>query len=47
MRTKSFGIEPEGTLLSPEEVAEVSLTTLISDVNGQVIDVKKSNIQVL
>lgn len=47
MRTKSFGIEPEGTLLSPEEVAEVSLKTLISDVNGQVIDVKKSNIQVL
>lgn len=42
MRTKNFGIEPEGTLLSPEEVAVASIKTLISNVNGQVIDVKLS-----
>ena len=42
MRTKNFGIEPEGTLLSPEEVAQVSLKTLVSDVSGQVVDVKLS-----
>lgn len=42
MRTKNFGIEPEWTLLSAEEVAVASLKTLISNVNGQVIDVKRS-----
>lgn len=46
MRTKNFGVEPDGTLLSPEEVAIVSLKTLISDVNGQVVDVKISKNQI-
>jgi len=47
MRTKNFGVEPEGTLLSPEEVAIVSLKTLVSNVNGQVVDVKLSKNRVL
>lgn len=40
MRTKNFGIEPEGTLLKAEDVAEVSLQTLLLDMTGQVVDVK-------
>lgn len=40
MRLKNFGIEPEGTLLEPERVAEETLKTLLSDFTGQVIDVK-------
>lgn len=43
MRTENFGIEPEETLLSPEEVAMVTLRTLLSDFTGQVVDVKKSS----
>ena len=41
MRTKAFGQEPEGSLLKPEIVAEVSLKTLLSDLTGQVIDVRR------
>lgn len=41
MRTENFGIEPEESLLQPEEVAKESLTTLLNDVSGQVIEVKK------
>ena len=40
MRTKNFGIEPPETLLKAEEVAEVSLKTLLLDITGQVVDVK-------
>ena len=40
MRTQAFGVEPEGTLLSAEVVARVSLGVLCSDLNGQIIDVK-------
>jgi len=40
MRTASFGIEPEGTLLKSQDVAEISLRTLLSDFNGEVVDVK-------
>ena len=36
----NFGNEPDSTLLSSEEVAEVSLQTLLSDFTGQVIDIK-------
>lgn len=43
MRVKNFGIEPENTLLSTKEVAEVSLNTLLADFTGQVIDVKIKN----
>ncbi|MBR6847164.1 MAG: bifunctional cytidylyltransferase/SDR family oxidoreductase [Bacteroidales bacterium] len=42
MRVKNFGIEPEDSLLKAEEVAETSLKTLVSNVTGQVIDVKIS-----
>jgi len=41
MRTSNFGIEPENTLLKPEEVAMVSISTLLSNFTGQVVDVKK------
>ena len=41
MRFKAFGKEPEGSLLMPEVVAEASLKTLLSDLTGQVIDVRR------
>lgn len=40
MRRKNFGIEPEGTLLDPLVVANVSLNVLASMFTGEVIDVK-------
>ena len=40
MRISNFGAEPDGTLLSAEKVARVSLGVLCSDFSGQVIDVK-------
>ena len=40
MRVKNFGVEPDDTLLKAEEVATVSLNTLLSDFTGQVVDVK-------
>ena len=42
MRYKAFGKEPEESLLKPELVAEASIKTLLSDLTGQVIDVKKA-----
>lgn len=42
MRTKNFGIEPDDTLLKAEDVAETSVKTLISNITGQIIDVKIS-----
>ena len=41
MRTNAFGIEPDETLLKPEYVADTSLKVLLSDLTGQVIDVRK------
>ena len=41
MRTKAFGIEPDDTLLMPEKVAQASLKVLLSDLTGQVIDVRR------
>lgn len=41
MRFNAFGKEPEGTLLDVEKVAEASLKTLLSDLTGQVIDVRR------
>lgn len=41
MRLKSFGIEPEESLLKPEAVAIASINTLVSDLTGEVIDVRK------
>lgn len=40
MRTKNFGIEPEDTLLKASDVAEASVKTLLSEITGQIIDVK-------
>ena len=42
MRTKAFGEEPEHTLLSSEAVAQASLDVLISELTGQVIDVRRA-----
>jgi len=40
MRTANFGIEPENTLLKSEDVAKISLKTLLSGFTGEVVDVK-------
>ncbi|WP_410821240.1 D-ribitol-5-phosphate cytidylyltransferase [Micromonospora sp. 050-3] len=42
MRTRAFGEEPEHTLLAAEAVAQSSLDVLISDLTGQVIDVRRA-----
>ncbi len=41
MRTKAFGDEPEGTLLAADTVALASIDTLVSDVTGQIVDVRR------
>lgn len=41
MRVANFGQESDDSLLNAEEVAKISLGVLSSDLNGQVIDVKK------
>ena len=43
MRTKAFGDEPAGTLLSSEEVARQSLDVLLSEQTGHVIDIRREN----
>ena len=43
MRFKAFGKEPEGSLLDVKNVAEASLRTLLSDLTGQVVDVRRSD----
>ena len=40
MRTENFGVEDPKTLLSADEVAYVSINTLLSDITGQIVDVK-------
>ena len=40
MRIQNFGNEPENTLLDAATVADASLKTLISDLTGQVFDVR-------
>lgn len=44
MRYRAFGKEPENSLLSPEYVAEMALKVLLSDITGQVIDVRRNNV---
>lgn len=39
MRTKAFGIEPEGTLLDPKTVALASLLVLSSQETGNIVDI--------
>lgn len=41
MRTKAFGEEPAESLLASEEVARVSLDTLLSGDTGHVIDIRR------
>ncbi|GAA1935531.1 bifunctional cytidylyltransferase/SDR family oxidoreductase [Streptomyces sodiiphilus] len=43
MRTKAFGKEPAGSLLSSEEVARTSLDVLLSTLTGHVIDVRRQD----
>ncbi|GGS99393.1 MULTISPECIES: bifunctional cytidylyltransferase/SDR family oxidoreductase [Streptomyces] len=43
MRTKAFGQEPEGSLLTSESVALTSLDVLVSEMTGHVIDVRKQD----
>src|SRR5215210_5635486 len=43
MRTKAFGEEPEGTLLTSEAVAETSINVLISPWTGHVVDVRRED----
>jgi 2-C-methyl-D-erythritol 4-phosphate cytidylyltransferase len=42
MRLEAFGPEDPNTLLTAERVAEVSLMALVSDLTGQVFDVRRS-----
>jgi 2-C-methyl-D-erythritol 4-phosphate cytidylyltransferase len=43
MRTRAFGQEPEGTLLTSEAVAETSLDVLISSWTGHIVDVRRED----
>jgi 2-C-methyl-D-erythritol 4-phosphate cytidylyltransferase len=40
MRIESFGKEDPNTLLKPQKVAEKTLDTIVSDLTGQIIDVR-------
>jgi 2-C-methyl-D-erythritol 4-phosphate cytidylyltransferase len=42
MRTKAFGVEPPENLLDAGEVAQTSVDVLISEITGQVIDVRRA-----
>ncbi len=41
MRFNAFGAEPEGSLLSVEKAARVSLGVLLSSMSGEVVDVRR------
>ena len=41
MRVRAFGAEPPDTLLSSMSVALASIDVLVSDLTGQVIDVRR------
>ncbi|MCL2802881.1 MAG: bifunctional cytidylyltransferase/SDR family oxidoreductase [Micrococcales bacterium] len=43
MRQQAFGQEPAGSLLSAEQVALASLSTLASELTGMVVDVRRSS----
>ena len=46
MRIKNFGEEDPNTLLKSEDVAFASLNALVSDVTGQIIDVKVQKVKI-
>ena len=41
MRTKAFGVEPEGSLLSSQAVALTSIDVLLSNLTGHIVDVRR------
>lgn len=41
MRRRAFGVEPPGTLLRPERVAETVLSVISNDMTGAVVDVRR------
>lgn len=43
MRWNNFGFEPKETLLSPDVVAEITLKVSLSNITGQIIDVRRKN----
>ncbi len=43
MRTKAFGEEPQGTLLSSMEVARQSLDVLLAEQTGHIIDIRRED----
>lgn len=43
MRQENFGAEPSSTLIDPGRVAQITLSVLLSDMTGQIIDIKKSS----
>ncbi|MEU5162923.1 bifunctional cytidylyltransferase/SDR family oxidoreductase [Streptomyces sp. NPDC020875] len=43
MRTRAFGTEPAGSLLSSEAVARTSLDVLLSELTGHVVDVRRQD----
>jgi 2-C-methyl-D-erythritol 4-phosphate cytidylyltransferase len=43
MRTKAFGQEPADSLLESEVVARASLRTLLSNLTGHVIDIRRAD----
>jgi len=43
MRTKAFGVEPEGSLLDAQTVARACLDTMLSDLTGHVIDLRRAD----
>jgi ribitol-5-phosphate 2-dehydrogenase (NADP+) / D-ribitol-5-phosphate cytidylyltransferase len=43
MRTKAFGEEPADSLLDSETVARAALRTLLSDLTGHVIDIRRAD----
>src|SRR5690625_3776589 len=45
MRTSNFGEEPDDNLLCPKNVAHISLSTLCTNLNGQVIDIKVKELE--
>jgi 2-C-methyl-D-erythritol 4-phosphate cytidylyltransferase len=43
MRSKAFGVEPEGSLLRSETVAETALDVLVSGWTGHIVDVRRDD----
>jgi 2-C-methyl-D-erythritol 4-phosphate cytidylyltransferase len=44
MRVQAFGEEPQGSLLSSSAVARASLDVLVSDITGQIVDVRRESV---